>query len=58
VLIEDLWLIAFGKDLCELGMRLNCDNTGTGRPEQVAAALGFEKYPESVHRVRLIMKAN
>jgi len=57
-LIEDLWLIACEKGLCRLGMRLNCDSAGSGRPEQVAAALGFEKYPDSVHRVRLILMAN
>jgi radical SAM-linked protein len=57
-LIEDLWLISGDGEECRLGMRLNCDSSGSGRPEQVAAALGFEKYPESVHRVRLILTAN
>jgi radical SAM-linked protein len=57
-LIEDLWLIGWDKEQCRLGMRLNCDSSGSGRPEQVAVALGFEKYPESVHRVRLILVAN
>jgi radical SAM-linked protein len=57
-LIEDLWLIGWEKGHCELGMRLNCDSSGSGRPEQVAAALGFEKYPESVHRTRLILITN
>jgi len=57
-LIEDLWLIACGREHCELGMRLNCDSTGSGRPEQVAAALGFEKYPDSIHRVRLVLITN
>ena len=57
-LIEDLWLIEWQPGLCAIGMRLNCDSNGTGRPEQVAAALGFEKYPESIHRTRLILLTN
>lgn len=55
-LIEDLWLIDCLPGRCDIGMRLRCDSTGTGRPEQVAKALGFEKYPESIHRTRLMLK--
>ncbi|OGO30397.1 MAG: hypothetical protein A2Z29_09550 [Chloroflexi bacterium RBG_16_56_11] len=54
-LIEDLWLIAWQPGGGTIGMRLSCDSRGSGRPEQVAAALGFEKYPESVHRTRLVL---
>jgi len=57
-LIDDLWLIDWREGLCNIGMLLRCDSTGSGRPEQVAAALGFEKYPESIHRKKLILKTN
>jgi radical SAM-linked protein len=57
VLIDDIWLEAWRPGFCEIMMRLRCDSSGSGRPEQVAAALGFEKYPESIHRVRLILNA-
>ncbi len=37
-----------------LWMRLRCDPTGTGRPEQVLAALGLGE-PQAVHRERLVL---
>jgi radical SAM-linked protein len=52
-LIDDIWLI----EGSAIGMRLRCDSNGSGRPEQVAAALGFEQYPRSIHRTRLILEA-
>jgi len=57
-LIDDLWIIDWRNGGCNIGMRLRCDSNGSGRPEQVAAALGFEKYPESIHRTRLILQTN
>jgi len=57
-LIDDLWLIDWQKGGCNIGMRLRSDSNGSGRPEQVAAALGFESYPESIHRTRLILQTN
>ena len=57
-LVDDLWLIDWRKDFCTIGMRLRCDNSGSGRPEQVAAALGFEKYPDSIHRNKLILQTS
>jgi len=57
-LVHDLWLIDWMPGLCTIGMMLRCDSAGSGRPEQVAAALGFEKYPESIHRSKLILKTN
>jgi len=57
-LIEDLWLMDWRSGIATIGMRLRCDNTGSGRPEQVAAALGFEKFPESIHRSKLILQTN
>lgn len=55
-LIDDLWVVEHCDGECTLGMRLRCDSSGSGRPEQVAAALGFEKYPLSIHRTRLILQ--
>lgn len=58
VLIDDLWLVDWRHGHCTIGMRLRCDNNGSGRPEQVAAALGFANYPESLHRTKLILRTN
>jgi radical SAM-linked protein len=56
-LVDDVWLIDCQAGRCNMGMRLRCDSNGSGRPEQVAAALGFEKYPVSIHRTKLILQA-
>lgn len=37
-----------------LHMRLRCDGSGSGRPEQVTAALGLP-HPISIHRTRLLL---
>jgi len=55
-LIDDIWLTGGANGHCAIGMRLRCDSEGSGRPEQVTAALGFEKYPESIHRTRLLLQ--
>jgi radical SAM-linked protein len=55
-LIDDLWIVSYHNSLYILGMRLRCDANGSGRPEQVAAALGFSQYPESIHRTKLVLK--
>ena len=55
-LIDDLWLINWQHPYCQIGMRLRCDNSGSGRPEQVTAALGFNHHPQSIHRTRLILE--
>jgi radical SAM-linked protein len=56
-LINDLWMIEWTPPVGILGMRLQCDSNGSGRPEQVAAALGFTERPKSVHRIQLILRA-
>jgi hypothetical protein len=38
-------------------MRLRCDETGSGRPEQVVYALGFNEYPKSIQRTKLVLGA-
>ena len=57
-LIDNLWLIEHYRSYCTIGMRVRCDNSGSGRPEQVAAALGFTHHPRSIHRTKLILKTN
>jgi len=55
-LISDLWLIDILYPYCTIGMRLRCDSSGSGRPEQVALALGFSEQPQSILRTKLILK--
>lgn len=60
-LVDDVWLIGCcpgrnGESVYVLGMRLRCGNEGSGRPEQVTAALGLMRHPESIHRSKLILK--
>ncbi|MFC1901755.1 TIGR03936 family radical SAM-associated protein [Chloroflexota bacterium] len=55
-LINDLWLADWRQGYVAIGMKLRCDSNGSGRPEQVAAALGFEQYPKSIHRTKLILE--
>ena len=54
-LIDNLWLIDWHRSYCAVGMKLRCDSNGSGRPEQVTAALGFTCYPQSIHRVKLVL---
>lgn len=56
-LIDELKLIDWQKGSCTIGMRLRCDSTGSGRPEQVVAALGFD-YPRSINRTKLVLKTS
>lgn len=57
-LIDRLWLIGWLDGGGTVGMRLRCDSNGSGRPEQVAAALGFTHYPQSIHRTKLILRTS
>jgi radical SAM-linked protein len=57
-LIDDLWLIDWHNGHCTIGMRLRCDSGGSGRPEQVTAALGFTHFPSLIHRTKLILRAS
>jgi hypothetical protein len=54
-LINDIWIIDWNENIGVLGMRLECGNKGSGRPEQVAAALGFMERPNSIHRTNIIL---
>ena len=57
-LVDDLWLIDWHRPYCTIGMRLRCDNSGSGRPEQVALALGFTHHPHLIHRTKLILETS
>ena len=57
-LVEHVWLVSHNRPSFILGMSLRCDPQGTGRPEQVAAALGMTEHPLSIHRNRLILAEN
>ena len=57
-LIDDLWLIDWHQGYCTIGMRLRCDSSGSGRPEQVTAALAFTHHPQSIHRTKLILRTS
>jgi radical SAM-linked protein len=57
VLIEDLALESCNDGIATVTMRLACDNRGSGRPEQVVKALGFD-LPLSIHRTKLILKTS
>ncbi|MCX6004170.1 MAG: TIGR03936 family radical SAM-associated protein [Chloroflexi bacterium] len=54
-LIDDLWLMDVQAGSCIIGMRLRCDPSGSGRPEQVIKALGFSETPGRIHRTKLIL---
>jgi radical SAM-linked protein len=56
-LIDDLGLEKYQGNIAVIGMRLACDNRGSGRPEQVIKALGLSE-PLSIHRTKLILKTS
>jgi len=53
-LIDDLWPVNNQEKTGKIGMRLRCDASGSGRPEQVVRALGYEGIPLSIERTRLV----
>lgn len=56
-LIEGLWLDKRPAAAAILGMRLQADERATGRPDDVAAALGLGGAVQSIHRTRLVLAA-
>jgi radical SAM-linked protein len=55
-LIDELRLIECAQGVCTIAMRLRCGSSGSGRPEQVAAALGFGGHPRSMRRIKLVLE--
>lgn len=56
-LIDALWLVDQTDDGYRIAMRLRNGSGGSGRPEQVVKALGFEGHPGSIHRTKLILSS-
>jgi len=56
-LIQRLWLIGRRHDDCLIGMRLQADAQGTGRPGEVMAALGLHADVRAIARTQLLFKA-
>lgn len=54
MLIDSIWIVDYNAETCRIGMKLRSDSSGTGRPEQVAKALGFEERPLSIERTQLV----
>lgn len=57
-LVKEVRLLSCQEGQCSLNMKLRCDALGSGRPEQVALALGFEGLPRAIQRTRLILKGS
>ncbi|MFQ5812374.1 MAG: TIGR03936 family radical SAM-associated protein [Anaerolineae bacterium] len=53
-LIEELWVEGKEADGWVLGMRLRAGSQGTGRPDEVLAALGLAEEPHVIQRERLL----
>ena len=53
-LVEDITIDTWDERKT-LGMTLKCDSSGSGRPEQVAIALGLGDHPKSIHRTKLVL---
>jgi radical SAM-linked protein len=53
-LILDLWVETGEDGRVAVGMRLKAEESGTGRPDEVAAALGWEAATVKLHRRRII----
>jgi radical SAM-linked protein len=53
-LLDDLWLEENKDKAYMIGMRLRCDSSGSGRPEQIIKALGLSGFPSSIERTKLV----
>ncbi|MGB9880430.1 MAG: TIGR03936 family radical SAM-associated protein [Anaerolineae bacterium] len=55
-LIQKLWIIGRRDGVYILGMRLQADGEGTGRPDEVLAALGLAQAVRAIERTELFLK--
>ena len=55
-LVLDIWPTGLDPAGPCLGMRLRAGNEATGRPEDVAAALGYPERPRRIHRTKLFLR--
>jgi len=56
-LIRKLWVADRREDECVIGMYLQADAQGTGRPDEVMAALGLTEVVRSIERVQLLFES-
>jgi radical SAM-linked protein len=54
-LIDRVWVQSHGCGQVVLGMRLQTDQSATGRPDEVLAALDLAAAPRQVNRTRLVL---
>ena len=52
-LIQELWFVGWRANLAAIGMRLQADPQGTGRPDEVMAALGLADAVRGTERLQL-----
>ena len=53
-LIKKLWIVGRRAEMWVIGMRLKAGGQGTGRPDEVMAALGMAEAVRGIERVRLL----
>lgn len=53
-LIKELWIIGRRAEMWVVGMRLKAGGQGTGRPDEVMAALGMAEAVRGIERLRLL----
>ena len=56
-LIKKLWVADRREDGCVIGMYLQADAQGTGRPDEVMAAMGLTEMVRSIERVQLLFES-
>ena len=56
-LIKKLWVADRRENECVIGMYLQADAQGTGRPDEVMAALGLTEVVRSIERVQLLFES-
>jgi len=56
LLVDDISLIEVRNGRCVLSMKLRCDTSGSGRPDQVLLALGFNGRADVIHRTGLFLE--
>ncbi|HLF26062.1 MAG TPA: TIGR03936 family radical SAM-associated protein [Anaerolineae bacterium] len=54
-LLLDMWVENDAEGRARIGMKLKAEESGTGRPDEAAAALGFDSALVKIHRRRLIL---
>lgn len=57
-LIQKLWIMGRRNGVFILGMRLQADEEGTGRPDEVMAALSLADAVRGIERVKLILRSS